>query len=72
MNMEKITKMYMNIQKALNEIGYDSDEYYELMTFIARMFEEYSEEYGITKYLGKGTPTEEVEYYIEELKEKYL
>lgn len=72
MNMKKITKMYMNVQKALDEIGYDSDEYYELMTFIARMFEEYSEEYGITKYSDGGSPTEEVEYYIEELKEKYL
>lgn len=72
MNMEKITKMYINVQKALVELDYDEEEYYELTTFISAMIEEHLEEYGITKYSDGGSPTEEVEYYIEELKEKYL
>lgn len=69
MNKRKITKMYIELYRAINDSLEESND---LIQYIINVIRDNLNFYEIDKYTGDGSPTDEIEYYIDEMSKKYL
>ena len=69
MNGRKITKMYIELYRAIND---NLEESNDLIQYIVNVIRDNLNFYEIDKYTGDGSPTDEIEYYIDEMSKKYL
>lgn len=68
MNIEKDTRMYFDTYRVIKRNNTDIDDI--MIMGIINTIEENLEEYGIEKYNGTGSPTDEIQYYLTKLSKK--
>ena len=68
-NMKGTTIMYIQLYKAINEYVEESCDITQCIINVIRQNLKY---YEIDVYKGDGSPTDEIEYYIDELSKKHL